>query len=284
MFIRLFIPTNLLAKYKKNLAYLQNKYIFGCMKNKEDKLFNKLANMSKEGTSRLHILEETIPVNEQMEYFNYSSRIREDAGRYLNRNYLVSILFDPDYAIEEKRRSLSLLASLPDVAAYRAIETYHSSPLEPELTNWSSLALVESRILLNSELTGEQQIFISTGLGGHNNKLRYFCVISSKSGEDFTVLQNEIIEREFKFQFECKKIEIEKTNNWGYYITYIFLADLTIDVKAFIEQVVSECNQYGDFININFLITNTKQLSNEEIELNLKKQHLDISPDIATEN
>ncbi|HBK30019.1 MAG TPA: hypothetical protein DDZ78_00130, partial [Porphyromonadaceae bacterium] len=84
--------------------------------------------------------------------------------------------------------------------AYRSIETYHSSPLEPELQNWSSMALVSSRIVLNSDLSGQQQIYISSGLGGQDKKLRFFALFAAKDRLPFTALQREIIEREFRFQ------------------------------------------------------------------------------------
>lgn len=237
---------------------------------RRDEIFNKLADLVKEDKSHLHILEETIPVNEQFEYFNLSRQLREDSNEYVDRNELVSLLFTPGLDVDEKRKCLSLLAGMPDVAAYRAIETYHSSPLEPELTNWSAMALVESRILLTSDLTGEQQIFVSTGLGGRNGKLRYFFVVSSKDNLPFTGLQKEIIEREFHFQFEKLNIEFEKTENKEGYITYLVLAEINIDIKDTVDNIVNECNQYGNFIRTKTLITNTRILTDEEIEKNLE--------------
>lgn len=238
---------------------------------RKDAIFNKLVDLTKENKGHLHILEETIPIKEQFEYFNFSKKLRENEDQYINRNYLVSLLFTPELSIEEKRKCLSLLAGIADVAAYRAIETYHSSPLEPELANWSAMALVESRILLNTDLTGEQQIFVSTGLGGHDGKLRYFFVVASKDNEPYTALQQEIIEREFQFQFNLAGIEIEKEEKEECYFTYLVLADLAIDIKETADATIKECNQYGDFIRAESMITNTKILSKEEIE-----KHLDM--------
>ncbi|OJU48582.1 MAG: hypothetical protein BGN96_11570 [Bacteroidales bacterium 45-6] len=236
---------------------------------RKDGVFNKLVNLTKEHKNHLHILEETIPVSEQFEYFNFSKKLRENETPYIDRNYLISLLFTPELSIEEKRKYLSLLAGIADVAAYRAIETYHSSPLEPELANWSAMALVESRILLNTDLTGEQQIFVSTGLGGHSGKLRYFFVVASKGNRPFTSLQSEIIEREFRFQFNLTGIEIEKEEKEAYYFTYLVLADLAIDIKELVDATIRECNEYGHFIHPESMITNTKILSKEDIEKHL---------------
>jgi hypothetical protein len=236
---------------------------------RKDAIFNKLVNLKKDNKSHLHILEETIPVSEQFEYFNFSKKLRENEDEYINRNYLIALLFTPESLIEEKQKCLSLLAGIADVAAYRAIETYHSSPLEPELANWSAMALVESRILLNTDLTGEQQIFVSTGLGGHDGKLRYFFVVASKGNLPYTALQSKIIEREFRFQLNLSGIEIEKEENEVYYFTYIVLADLVVDIKDVVDATIKECNQYGSFIRPESMITNTKILSKEEIERHL---------------
>lgn len=241
------------------------------MKRHED-IFNKLASLAKENKSQLHILEEKIPVDEQFAYFNYSKKLREDIGySNIDKDELISNLFNPELLIREKQKCLSLLAGIPDVTAYRAIETYHSSPQEPELANWSAMALMESRLLLNSDLTGEQQIFVSTGLGGHKTKLRYFFVVSTKNKQALTSLQCEIIEREFRYQFDSLNIEIEKMVNDGFYYTFLVLAELEIDIKKEIDNIVKECNQYGNFISETVLITNAKILSQEEIERSLSR-------------
>ena len=220
----------------------------------------------------MHILEETIPVNEQFAYFNYSKKLREDQSlKDIKSEELISTLFTPDLPIGEKQRCLSLLAGIPDVAAYRAIETYHSSPQEPELSNWSAMALLESRIVLNSDLTGEKQIFVSTGLGGHNGKLRYFFVIANRIKEPLNELQCEIIEREFRYQFDSLKIDIEDIRNEGNYFTFLILADLEIDIQKLIDDIVKECNQYGNFISDMVLLTNAKILFREEIERLLQR-------------
>ena len=107
-----------------------------------------------------HILEDLVPLNIQMDYFKYFDKLRKENPSF-NRDEEVSILFSQREDIERKKRSLTLLASIPDVGAYRTIETYHSSPAYKELVYWSSMALVSSRIILTSDLSGEQQVYIS---------------------------------------------------------------------------------------------------------------------------
>ncbi len=71
------------------------------------------------------------------------------------------------------------LAAHDDVEAFRIIERFHKSS-EGVLHDWAVLSLQESRMILQSSLLGEQQVFISTGLGGKGQKIRYFIVLMKK--------------------------------------------------------------------------------------------------------
>ena len=183
----------------------------------------------------------------------------------------MAILFSPDESVERKKRSLTLLASIPDVGAYRSIETYHSSPLEPELLHWSSMALVSSRIVLSSDLSGQQQVYISSGLGGHDKKLRFFALFTTNARQELTDLQKEIVEREFFFQLQKADVEIEQFEMKDKYFTFLMLFPFDRDVKSSLNAAIIECNQYGNFLDKKFLFTNVKVLNEEEIDIMLQK-------------
>lgn len=227
-----------------------------------DRLKNTLNN---QGVESFHILEDLVPIEEQMEYFKYYEKLKAANERFA-RDEEVAILFSSDATIERKKKSLTLLSSIPDVGAYRSIETYQSSPLEPELKNWASIALIGSRIVLNSDLSGKKQVYISSGLGGHENKLRFFSLFTGPTGEDFTDLQKQIIEREFKFQLEKADVEIETFEIEKNYFTILLLFSFEVDVRTVLSAALDECNKYGNFLDSKFLFTNTKMLSDAEIQ------------------
>ena len=77
-----------------------------------------------------------------------------------------------------EKKILCDLAFIDDVKAYRRIEKFIESA-SGTLKQWATLSLQESRMLLQSSLLDEQQVFISTGLGGKGKKLRYFVVFLS---------------------------------------------------------------------------------------------------------
>lgn len=238
---------------------------------KWNNILNKLrSTINKQGVDTFHILEEQIPIEEQMEYFTYFDDLRAQKTRF-DVDTEMKYLFLPDVSIERRKRAITLLSSIPDVRAYRALETYHSSPLEPELKNWASIALLGSRIGLNSDLLGTPQVYISSGLGGHEKKLRFFTLFISNTKEDFTNYQKELIEREFRFQLEGAGVEIEKFDIESNYFSIVLLFPFKTDVRAVIQSAIEECNQLGNFIDDKFLFTNAKVFSEKEIQQLLDK-------------
>lgn len=241
----------------------------------QDDLLAKLRQtLNEQGIDSFHILEDLVPLEEQMDYFRYFDKLRRENNPFV-RDEEISVLFSPDESIERKKRSLSLLASIPDVGAYRSIETYHSSPLEPELSHWSSMALVSSRIILSSDLSGHQQVYISSGLGGQDKKLRFFALFTTPEREAFTVLHKEIVEREFIFQLQKAEVIIEKFEIKENYFTILMLFSFEKDAKSILNEAVTECNQYGNFLDPKFLFTNVKVLSENEIMHLLEKKQPD---------
>ncbi len=241
------------------------------MSNQDDLLAKLRETLNEQGIDSFHILEDLVPIEVQMDYFRYFEKLRKENASFV-RDDEVSILFSPDSSIERKKRSLSLLASIPDVGAYRSIETYHSSPLEPELLHWSAMALVNSRIVLSSDLSGQQQVYISSGLGGQDKKLRFFALFASVDRQIFTELQREIVEREFRFQLDQADVTVEKFEIKPNYFTILMLFPFDKDVKASLNDAIDECNQYGNFLDPKFLFTNVKVLSEAEIESLLSKK------------
>lgn len=252
-------------------TYLSFSWLYLYYMDEFDKILEQLKDSSGELKHNFRVLEEIVPIEEQMHYFDYSKKVR-NSKEYVNRDYLIARLFSPDSDVEDRRYCLVMLAGVVDIAAYRAIETYHSSPLDPELKNWSAMALTESRILIDSDLSGEQQIFVSTGLGGSNNSLRFFSIIASKDRVDFNDLQHEIIDREFRFELEHNQIAIEDFTIKENYARLMLLSDLKHDLRNILTKIIKECNELGDFLDEKFMLTNVKAFDDTEIERLLKKK------------
>jgi hypothetical protein len=245
------------------------------MKGQED-VFKRFYESFRDMGGHFHILEHRVPVEQQMEYFKYSDRIRKEVQEINDIDYesYMMDLRDNELSGEKKKRVLSILASSKQVRAYRLLERYVQHP-DPELVNWAYMALMESRITLESELSGEKQIYISTGLGGKGQKLRFYVLILSSEGTPFLDYQHNVIEKEFGYALSKEDCEIERITIEDKYVELVFLTPVKVDMKKMLEDVIHECNLYGDFLSEIFTVTNVKELSPEEVGRIVDKYGLD---------
>ena len=233
-------------------------------------LYRKIQDALKGIPENFSILEEQIDISLQSEYFEYSRKFREgkSVGRYQKKR---NLLFDPETTIRIKKKILTALAYSAEVEDFRTIEKYQKDP-DPELKEWAILALQESRMLLQSSLLDEQQVFISTGLGGKDQKLRYFVVFLNKSGGELTDMQKKLLHDELKYTLEKQNGELEELNSLIDFSTALVILPITAPLKELFQGVIEECNQYGDFLQEDMVITNVKKLNPIEIIDLLKQQ------------
>ncbi|MBV5315035.1 MAG: hypothetical protein JZU47_17155 [Prolixibacteraceae bacterium] len=200
-----------------------------------------------------------------MEYFNYGRDLKHKfTDEMINQHQ--SDLFDPDVSIDEKKNLLVLLASQDRVEAFRTIEKYTQNP-DAELRDWSILALQESRMVIQSSLMDEQQVYISTGLGGKGQKLRYFTVFIGKEGIlEYSEVQRKLIQTELEFAIKNFDGNLEEISFHENLAVAVLLLPVKSDIQTIFSSVIIECNQYGDFIRQDIIITNVKRMSLEEIK------------------
>ncbi|KPL13811.1 MAG: hypothetical protein AMS26_13075 [Bacteroides sp. SM23_62] len=235
-----------------------------------ENIYDKIQEIFGEVPGTFSILEEKIDIDLQMEYFEFSRHIKKDLdeGAVIKRR---DQIFDFARDAGDRKSLFAMLASLEDVSAYRTIEKYLKEG-HLELRNWAILALQESRMLLESKLLEENQVFISTGLGGKGSKLRYFVVLIGKEKTGFSDLQKKIIKNEFEDTLAKCDAEIEKVEFLGHFATLVVMVPLKVALKDVFRSAIIECNQYGDFLKSNFIITNVKELNLTEIKDFMKKQ------------
>lgn len=221
-----------------------------------------------------NVLEEQIDLDQQMKYFDYSKQFKQEMDEE-EWEQKKDDLFKQDVALDEKKKLLIYLASREDVSAYRLLEQYVEDP-DPEIRDWALLALQESRMLLKSKLLDENQVFISTGLGGKGSKLRYFIVLLAVNEHSLTDTQKHLIKEEFEYTLKKQDIEIEEMQFYDTFTTMVTLIPIDLSLKEVFKTTIKECNRYGgDFLKSNFIVTNVKKLSNEEIQRLIEEQNDD---------
>ena len=237
------------------------------MKNDRNALKD-LQNSLENVKGHLHVLEVNVPVEKQMEYFRFSEAIRNDSFNSRTVEEQMKILNSARSSPSEIKFALAFLAISGSVKAFRAIETYYESH-HPD--DWAAMSLMQAKITLESEFSDEKQIFISTGLGGKGSLLRFFAFFKSKDGIIFSDYQKELIEKEIPYYIKNYRGIPENIQIKNDYFTLLFLIHIQVDIKAMLEEIIDECNQFGDFIDRGFIITNVKVFSEEEIKNELMR-------------
>ena len=219
------------------------------------------------------LMEEPVDVHVQMKYFETSSRMsgKLDEEALLARK---DELFDPELPIDVKKTLLVQMAGIPNPEIYRVLESYGKQPDE-ELKDWSKMALQENKLLLESYLLDDnhRQIFISTGLGGKGHKLRYFVVLINKNGDDLQPFQQKVVQDEMQYTLQRYDSELEKVDFMQRYTTMSVVIPISSDLTRLFREGIEECNQFGDFLAPDFIVTNMKEMSEDEINEALSANH-----------
>lgn len=231
---------------------------------KEEEFYQNIQKALADLPENFSILEEQIDINVQMKYFEFAKVIR---NLNLSDEYFRSRdeLFLEEVSEERKREILSAIATIDDVTAFRTIERF-AGDSSGEIKQWAILAMQESRMLIQSSLLDEQQIFISTGLGGKGKKLRYYVVfMNNKEHKLLTKVQQKLLKDELTFELNTVEGEFESMDFMEGFSTALVMLPLKSDVKMVFRNVIDECNQYGDFLKDDIIVTNVKIMSRGEI-------------------
>ena len=244
--------------------------------NKQEKKIEDINQLLAMAGPNLSILEEEVDIKVQKEYFEMINLLSQHLEDYqkISIQYQENIddLFDEALDEEVKKKMLVILASIDDVTVYRKIESF--SKLNTPLQKWSIIALQQSRMLIQSTLLDDPGVFISTGLGGHGLLLRYFCVFFNRLSGQLQAFQQNTLKNEAETAIKSAEGYIESTEFKDDYTIMLLLLPLKTDLQPLFAGIIDECNQYGNFLHENMIITNVKKLTTEEIYqlLHAKKQ------------
>ncbi|MGM0650769.1 MAG: hypothetical protein ACQES1_09725 [Bacteroidota bacterium] len=228
--------------------------------------YEKLQQLLKEKRDNFRVMEKQVDIDLQMEYFDAAKKIKEDLPEADAILKNANKLYEPEVDIEEKKKLLNQLASLEDVKAFREIESFANNAGD-ELDDWAHMAYQESLMVMESAFSDEEKVFVSSALGGKGDKLRYFATfLHADLFESFTDLQKNLIRKELKYQFEKAGADLEEDEFQGQYYMFTCLIPLQVNISALFKEIIGEINQFGYVLGENFLVTNVKRLSYEEVD------------------
>lgn len=208
------------------------------------------------------IMEETIDLETQKDYYELIKSI-DDTPSIDDMESLIETLNNEEASEDDLRNALVRLAMLDSVEAFRALEKYSNTD-NPNIKDWAILALQQSRMVIQSSLLEEQQVYISTGLGGKGNKLRYYLIFPYNFN-NISDTQKNALTSEIEFYLKQHDGDVEEFEYQSEYACAMVLLPLTANIPDLVKSIINECNQLGNFLSPDVLITNMKRFQHDEV-------------------
>ncbi|MBN2890234.1 MAG: hypothetical protein JXL97_00065 [Bacteroidales bacterium] len=224
-----------------------------------DKLRKFLATQGK-----VRIIEAIVDPDLQVEYLEFASKVRKD----IDEEEVIENsdkIFDSEVDIEEKKRLIVLMASIDDVNLYRKLEKYIDLA-EDELKSWVLIAHQECQTVIQSSLLEENQILVSTGLGGKGQKMRFFIVLQVDPKQEITESQREIIRKEINYAFSKFNCDIENIEFKEFFCTLVGLFPFEVEIEDVFNDIILESNNLGVNLTDKFIVTNVRIHTLDETE------------------
>lgn len=229
-------------------------------------ILSKIQKIYTDNPQRLNIIEEQIDLEIQMNYFKRSTMLKKQVVELEDVLEKIPTLYDPEARLEEKRDILIFLASFEDIESFRFLEKFKNEATG-EIKLWASMAYRESKMLLESSLLeDENQILISTGLGGKGDCLRYFICLVHRDEALFSEVQERIIKNEFTSSTEKNQAVIESLQFENHLVKVFLLVPITAEIRSIVADVVDASVELGGFLDEHVIVTNVRAFSNEEID------------------
>ena len=223
---------------------------------------------------RFDIMNEGIDTQTQKEYIDYSHSFDRGELSEVETINLSNILFDTKTEIEAKKKALTLLAYQGSIIAFRQIEKYYMH-LDKDIKQWTALALQECKMFLESNLTDQAIGFISSGLGGLEDKLRYYFLVLPSSDRPFTPTQKNIIKEEFNLAPKDLNCIVEVIDQSDRFVGLTVLVPMDVAVGTLIETGINKCNELGGFVFEHYYVTNQNipdKLEVDDIIMTVKQE------------
>ena len=242
----------------------------------KDNIYDKIQELLGEMPGNLSILEQKIDADVQLEYYRYAKAMKSDfdPDEVLQAK---DSLFMHDLPVEGKKKLLVQLASIGNIEAFRTLEKFVLKT-ECGLTDWATLAFQESRLLLESKLLDQNQILISTGLGGKGLKIRYFTIFLTRTGRSFSSFEQKLLSSEILFSLKGCRGELEAVQFDKELCMIISVIPLKVPIHKLFDDLIEECNHYDDFLNPDCMITNVKILSANQIRKMIRQNRIRKKP------
>ncbi len=231
----------------------------------QEKLLERMREIAKDSPNSISIIETSVEPSIQIEFFELlqkagADNIEED----IDIDKLYQELISEETGIDRKKNILVNLTALGEVESYRLLEKY-MDVADDDMVTWSFLACQQGRMFLESKLLEESKIYIASGLGGKEYRLRYDIVIFANK-DSYSESQKNIVTGEVNYFFKKEDSIVENIKFIEKYAICTVLVPVYVDIVKLINNIIKEINEYGNFAKENVFITNEKSINIEELD------------------
>lgn len=232
------------------------------------KLTTDLQQIMKNFAGEAFVLDSHVDTKVQMEYFRSATAMR---GKFVEKDLplLKRKVKSSKVTVGQKKEWIAGIAAMASVKGLRFLESLQETA-PADLADWIKLAVLENRFILHSALADVPPILIATGLGGKGTRLRYFLAFFSRNEKGFDPWQQTLIQGEVEFAL-LEKGEVEQMVFWQDSVRIDLLLEFKVDVKVWAKQLIELCNEMGDFIVEDHIITNIRTFDESQLKAYRKK-------------
>jgi len=232
------------------------------MINNNENIYSRLKEYLGENSGKLRIMEDVIDLSIQMDYYNISKEIKK-VDIEVDIKLLEASL--KKESLDEKllKRAIATLGIMGEVDALRVLENY--TPTSTTIIDFCKLAIYESKLIIESKFLEQEQILVTTGLGGKGNLFRYFIALLHTKNEIFNETETRLCKTEILENTKKNEIIVEEFYLNTDTLSFTALIPLEKDIKAIFKEIISICNSYKLILNNNFIVTNVRKLNHDEI-------------------
>lgn len=229
----------------------------------QERVLHKMREIALTHPEKIRIVETNVDADVQLEFYGLMQKAGEDTSAPNLQNLFDKLESSDDF--DTKKLLLVDIAATGELEAFRFLEKYLVD-CDESIRKWALLACQQCQMFLESSLMDESKIYVASGLGGKEHRLRYIFVLAGVKKEDFTDFHKKIIANEVDY-FLKKADSISENLQYDFnYAICTALIPLSEDVVALVQSIIDEVNQYGSFITPSIFITNEKPVNKEMLD------------------
>ena len=212
-----------------------------------------LLHFMKNTRGKIQIIEQPIPMQLQFEFATEYQRLSPSVHD-LNENDLNCFV---DKAIQrlyyskdraEKRDLLTVLSSIKLPRVFEVLKDFIDYG-DRSLREWATMARMGCRLNLIEDFTGDNMIFVASGLGGDGDLIRYNLVLLNCLDRPFSDFERGMIDKECRYHLDRFSGKMDSLEITDQYARLVFLLPVVKSPGRFLNDLLASINEFHSLVS-----------------------------------